>query len=351
VEAAIDVSRRKAISSNHTATHLLHASLRQILGDHVKQTGSLVSSSRFRFDFTHFAPLSSSELKQIEQLVNEKIREHIAVKTKITTIEEGLKEGAVAIFEEKYGERVRMVTINDFSKELCGGAHVHSTAQLGLFKIISESSVAAGMRRIEALTGEEALKHVQDTEELLDEVQKALNSPKKDVLAQIGKLKDSEREKEKENKQLRQKFAHLKYGKIEPEELKIKAGEKIKVSGKEDVKVQEVRKVKGISVLARRADGLNSSELRGLADSLKQKIGSGIVILGTESGKKVFIVAAVTKDLVERVKANELIREIASIIGGGGGGRPDFAQAGGSKLKKLDQALKKSYSILEKMIK
>jgi alanyl-tRNA synthetase len=230
-----------------------------------------------------------------------------------------------------------MVTINDFSKELCGGAHVHSTAQLGLFKIISEYSVAAGMRRIEALTGEEALKHVQDTEELLDEVQKALNSPKKEMLTQIGKLKDSEREKEKENKQLRQKFAHLKYGKIEKEEQKLKNGEKIKAPGKAAVKVQEVQKVKGISVLARRADGLNSSELRGLADSLKHKIGSGIVILGTESGEKVFLVAAITKDF--------------PIIGGGGGGRPDFAQAGGAKPKKLDQALKKSYSILEKIIK
>jgi alanyl-tRNA synthetase len=207
------------------------------------------------------------------------------------------------------------------------------------------------MRRIEALTGEEALKHVQDTEELLDEVQKALNSPKKEMLTQIGKLKDSEREKEKENKQLRQKFAHLKYGKIEKEEQKLKNGEKIKAPGKAAVKVHEVQKVKGISVLARRADGLNSSELRGLADSLKQKIGSGIVILGTESGGKVFLVAAITKDLVERVKANELIREIAPIIGGGGGGRPDFAQAGGAKPKKLDQALKKSYSILEKIIK
>jgi alanyl-tRNA synthetase len=267
VEAAIDASRRKAISSNHTATHLLHASLRQTLGDHVKQTGSLVSDSRFRFDFTHFASLSSSELKQIEQLVNAKIRENIEVKTKITTIEQGIKEGATAIFEEKYGERVRMVTISDFSKELCGGVHAHSTAQLGLFKIISESSVAAGMRRIEALTGEEALKHVQDTEELVDEVQKALSSPKTEVLTQIDKLKDSVREKEKENKQLRQKFAHLKYGKIEPEDLEIKDKEKIKVTGKADVKVQEVQKVKGISVLARRAEGLDSSELRGLADS------------------------------------------------------------------------------------
>jgi alanyl-tRNA synthetase len=351
VEAAIDVSRRKSISSNHTATHLLHASLRQTLGDHVKQTGSLVSDSRFRFDFTHFASLSSSELRQIEQLVNEKIRGNIEVKTKITTIEQGLKEGAIAIFEEKYGERVRMVIINDFSKELCGGVHARSTAQLGLFKIISESSVAAGMRRIEALTGEEALKHVQETEELVDEIQKTLSSPKTEVLTQIDKLKDSVREKEKENKQLRQKFAHLKYGKIEPEDLKIKDKEKTKVPGKAGVKVQEVQKVKGISVLARRADGLDSSELRGLADSLKQKIGSGIVILGTESGEKAFVVIAVTKDLTERIKANELITEIASVIGGGGGGRPDFAQAGGSKPKKLDQALKKSYSILEKIIK
>ncbi len=354
MEAAVDVSRRRAISSNHTATHLLHASLRQILGDHVKQTGSLVTESRFRFDFTHFAPLSSSELKQVEHLVNEKIRENIEVKTKITTIEQGLKEGAVAIFEEKYGERVRMVIINDFSKELCGGVHAHSTAQLGLLKIISESSVAAGMRRIEALTGEEALKHVQDTEELVDEVQKALSAPRKEVLTQIDKLKDSVKEKEKENKQLRQKFAHLKYGKIEPEDLKIKDKEKIKVSDKVDVKVsevQEVRRVKGISVLVRKAEGLDSSELRELADSLKQKIGSGIVILGTESGEKAFMVVAVTKDLTEKVKANELITEVASVIGGGGGGRPDFAQAGGSKPKKLDQALKKSYSILEKTIK
>lgn len=347
VEAAIDVSRRNAISNNHTATHLLHASLRHILGDHVKQTGSLVSATRLRFDFTHFSPLSSSELKQIEQLVNERIRENIEVRTKITTLEEGLKEGAAAIFEEKYGEKVRMVTINDFSKELCGGVHVHSSAQLGLFKIISESSVAAGMRRIEALTGEEALKHVQETEELVTEVQKALNSSRKELLTQIDKLKDSLKEKEKETKSLRQKFAHLKYGRIEPEDLKIKAEDTITPSNKAEVKI---KKVKGISVLARRADGLNNSELRGLADSLKQKVGSGIIILGTESGQKVFLVTAVTKDLINRVKANELIREIASIIGGGGGGRPDFAQAGGTKPEKLDQALKKSYSILEKMI-
>ncbi|NQT79240.1 MAG: alanine--tRNA ligase [Candidatus Aminicenantes bacterium] len=328
VEAAIDILKRKAISNNHTATHLLHASLRQILGDHVKQAGSLVSSSRLRFDFTHFAPLSSSELEQIELLINEKIRENIEVKVKITTLEEGLKEGAVAIFEEKYGEKVRMVIINDFSKELCGGVHARTTAQMGLLKIISESSIAAGMRRIEALTGEEALKHIQETEELLNEVQQALNSPKKDLITQIDRLKSSLKEEEKETKSLRQKLANLKFKKKE----------------------EQIKKIKGVSVLIQKVKGLNNTELRELADSLKQKIGSGIVILGTTSENKVFIVAAVTKDILNRVKANVFINEVASMIDGGGGGRPDFAQAGGAKTEKLDQVLKKSYSILEKMI-
>jgi len=328
VEATIDILKRKAISNNHTATHLLHASLRQILGDHVKQAGSLVSSSRLRFDFTHFAPLSSSELEQIELLINEKIRENIEVKVKITTLEEGLKEGAVAIFEEKYGEKVRMIIINDFSKELCGGVHARTTAQMGLLKIISESSIAAGMRRIEALTGEEALKHIQETEELLNEVQQALNSPKKELITQVDRLKSSLKEEEKETKSLRQKLANLKFKKKE----------------------EQIKKIKGVSVLIQKVKGLNNTELRELADSLKQKIGSGIVILGTTSENKVFIVAAVTKDILNRVKANVFIDEVASMIDGGGGGRPDFAQAGGAKTEKLDQVLKKSYSILEKMI-
>jgi len=328
VDAAVDVMKRKAISNNHTATHLLHASLRQMLGDHVKQAGSLVSELRLRFDFTHFASLSSSELEQIELLVNEKIRENIEVKTKITTLEEGLKEGAIAIFEEKYGEKVRMVIINDFSKELCGGIHAHTTAQIGLFKIISESSIAAGMRRIEALTGEEALKHIQKTEELMDEVQQVLNSPKKELITQIERLKDSLKEKEKEARALRQKLAHLKYQKKE----------------------EQIKKIKGISVLIQRVKGLNNTELRELADSLKQKVGSGIIILGTASEQKVFLVAAVTKDLTERIRADKIINEIAPMIGGGGGGRPDFAQAGGTNPEKLDQVLKKSYSVLEKMI-
>ncbi len=328
VEAAVDASKRSAISNNHTATHLLHASLRQILGDHVKQAGSLVSASRFRFDFTHFAALSSSELKQIESLVNEKIRENIPVVTNVTTLEEGLKEGAVAIFEEKYGEKVRMVMIDDFSKELCGGIHAHSTGQIGLFTIISESSIAAGMRRIEALTGEEALNHVQENEELIGEIQQSLTSTRKEILKQIDKLKDTLKDRERESKALRQKLANLKYEKRD----------------------DQVRKVKDVPVLVQRTEELNTTELRALADSLKQKIGSGIVILGAVSGEKVFLIIGVTKDLVERIKANELIEEIAPTIGGGGGGRPEFAQAGGTKPEQLDLALKKSYSIIERMI-
>jgi alanyl-tRNA synthetase len=328
VEADIDVLKRKKISNNHTATHLLHASLRQILGDHVKQAGSLVESSRLRFDFTHFAPLSSSELEQIELLVNEKIREAIDVKTKVTTLEKGLEAGATAIFEEKYGEKVRMVSIGDFSKELCGGVHIHSTAQIGLFKIISESSIAAGMRRIEALTGEDALKHIQEAEELMSHVQMALNTPKNELLSQIEKLKESVKEKDKEIKVLRHKMAR--------QELKEKE--------------EQVKKIKGISVLIQAVKGLNNTELRELADSLKQKIGSGIVVLGSVSGKNVFLVTAVTKDLTTRIKANEIIKEIASIAGGGGGGRPDFAQAGGTKPEQLEKVLEKSYKIIEKML-
>ena len=221
-----------------------------------------------------------------------------------------------------------MVSIGDFSKELCGGVHVHSTAQIGLFKIISESSIAAGMRRIEALTGEDALKHIQEAEELLSRVQMVLNTPKNELLKQIEKLKESVKEKDKDIKVLRQKMAR--------QELKEKE--------------EQVKKIKGISVLIQAVKGLNNTELRELADSLKQKIGSGIVVLGSVSGKNVFLVSAVTKDLTTRIKANEIIKEIASIVGGGGGGRPDFAQAGGTKPEQLGKVLEESYKIIEKML-
>jgi alanyl-tRNA synthetase len=328
VEASLGLERRKAISNNHTATHLLHASLREILGDHVKQAGSLVSPTWLRFDFTHYSPLTKEETQKIEGLVNEKIRENIEVETRVTTLEEGIQTGAIAIFEEKYGEKVRIVTIRDFSKELCGGVHVQFTGQIGLFKIVSEFSIAAGMRRIEALTAEEAVKHVQEMEDLLLEAQLALNSPRKEILNQIEKLKSSLKEKEKEVKGLRQKLAHQKYQKEE----------------------HQVREIKGISVLTQKVEGMNPTELRELADSLKQKLGSGVVIVGTSSDQKAFLVVAVSKDLTNRLPANLLIQQIAPLVGGGGGGRPDFAQAGGTKPENLDQALEKSFSEVEKML-
>jgi alanyl-tRNA synthetase len=328
VEASVDISRRRAISNNHTATHLLHASLRQILGDHVKQAGSQVSAERLRFDFTHFSPLSRQEIQEVDGLVNQKIRENLNVETKLTTFEEGLKEGAMAIFEEKYGEKVRMIVVGDFSKELCGGVHVRATGEIGLFKIIAESGIAAGMRRIEALTGEEALRYAQEMEDLLNDVQAVLSSPRKEILHHVEKLKSQLEKSERENKTLRQRLA----------KLKTQGGE------------ERIRKIKGVSVLAQRLEGLTNEELRGLADSLKQKIGSGVVILGAAVDERAFLVVAVTQDLVGRIRANELIGEIAPLIGGGGGGRADFAQAGGKKAEFLDRALEKSYSIIEKMI-
>ena len=328
VEAMIDLPLRKSLSKNHTATHLLHASLRAILGDHVKQAGSLVSPDRLRFDFTHFTPVNPTELRQIEKLVNEKIRENILVQTKITTMEKGIEEGAVAIFEEKYGENVRMVTVGDFSKELCGGVHVHSTGEIGLFKIVSETSIAAGMRRIEALSGEAALLHVQEEEDILQEILRMMNSPKKELVEQISKLRVSVKNMEKESKALRQKMANIRHQKDS----------------------QQIQTIQNISVLTQEVEGLSINELRELADSLKQKLGSGIVVLGTSEGKKAFIVITVTKDLTDRIKANDMIKKVAPLVGGGGGGRPDFAQAGGTNPDKIKAVLKNIGSIIQEFI-
>jgi alanyl-tRNA synthetase len=264
----------------------------------------------------------------VEQLVNEKIREDIPLRTKVVTLEEGVREGAMAIFEEKYGEHVRMVTIGDFSKELCGGVHAASTGRLGLFKIVSEAGVAAGMRRVEALTGEAALGYAEESEGLLDELQKLLGASRHDLLTQVEKLKEAARERDKENKALRQKLARKSV----------------------DESPDEVRKIKGVSVIVKKVSGLDQNEVRELADSLKQKLGSGVVILGQADGPKAVLVVSVTKDLAARVPADKLIKGVASFIGGTGGGRPDFAQAGGSRPENLDQALAESLNVLEKTL-
>jgi len=233
----------------------------------------------------------------------------------------------MAIFEEKYGEKVRLVAIGEFSKELCGGVHAGTTGEIGFFKIVSESSIAAGLRRIEALTGEAAVQYAQEADQLLAEIQSVLSAPRKDLLIHLEKWRSELEAKEKEVRSLRQKLAQA------------------KVRGEE----ARARKVKGIPVLARRLDGLTMEELRTTADSIKQRLGSGVVLLGAEAAGKALLVVSVSKDLVVRIPADQLIREIAPLIGGGGGGRPDFAQAGGKKAEFLDQALEKAYSAVEKL--
>ncbi len=244
-------------------------------------------------------------------------------------LEEGIKSGATAIFEEKYGEEVRMVTIGDFSKELCGGVHVHRTGDIGLFKIIAETSIAAGMRRIEAITGAEAVKYTQEMDKNIADIQFLLNSPRKDISKQIEKLKGTLKEREKEVREIKQKLTNIKYERDD----------------------EKIRNVQGISLLTQVVRGLDHMELRQLADTLKQKIGSGIVILGAPSEEKVFLVIAVSKDLVHRIQADELIKDMAPLVGGGGGGRPDFAQAGGTKPEVIEKVLKESPSYIEEALK
>ncbi len=325
VDAAPDLVRRQAVSNNHTATHLLHAALRQVLGDHVKQAGSLVSPERLRFDFTHFAALKREEVRRVEEIVNAGVRADIALETRVTSLDEGIREGAMAIFEEKYGESVRVVGIGDFSKELCGGVHVRATGQIGLFKIVSETSVAAGMRRIEAVTGDEATRYVRELEDDLTGMEKSLGVARKDLPARIDKLQARVDELEKEARELRKKMI---------------AGAGGVASGEGAGVPAAVPTVKGISVLVQRKDGLTMAELRETADALKNRLKSGgVVVLGGVSGDKAFVVASVTKDAAGRVPANALIKELAAVIGGGGGGRPDFAQSGGPGTGELDKAL------------
>jgi alanyl-tRNA synthetase len=325
VEAMVDSRRRKSISLNHTSTHLLHAALRNVLGEHVKQSGSLVAPDRLRFDFTHFAPLSKKEINKIESIVNEKIREDLKVEIRTVPFEEGLKEGAIAIFEEKYGDIVRMVKIGDYSKELCGGIHVNSTGEIGFFKIISEKSIAAGMRRIEALTGERALDYIQKEEEILHDIEGLLSRPKEELISQIKDLLQSVKELKKENEALRQKIALEKAFK----------------------ELDKVKSVKGVNFIAQKVEGISRAELRNLADKIKEKIKPGVVILGTKQDNKAFLVVSISRDLTDRLNANNLVKQISAIIKGGGGGRADFAEAGGSKPELLEKALSQSFEIVK----
>jgi alanyl-tRNA synthetase len=313
----VDGVRRRAITLNHTGTHLLQAVLREVLGDHVHQAGSLVSPERLRFDFTHFAAMGKEELDRVEALVNQKIRENLEVNTKIMNVEEALQTGAMALFGEKYGEKVRVVKVSDFSIELCGGTHSSRTGDIGLLKIVSESGVAAGVRRIEALTGQGAYRFIKEEERELCGIASSLKSVPGELSAKIERLLERQGELERELSSFQDKLAYQELSNLLP----------------------FIKEVKGVKVLSAKVDGKDIKRMREFVDQLKGKIGSGIILLGGQSQNKVSLIMGVTSDLTHRFNANELIKKIALRIGGTGGGRPDFAQAGGTDPQKLDEAL------------
>jgi alanyl-tRNA synthetase len=314
----VDEERRKAITLNHTGTHLLQAVLREVLGTHVHQAGSLVSPERLRFDFTHFSSMEREELARVEALVNQKIRENLKVETKIMDMEEALQTGAMALFGEKYGEKVRVVMVSDFSLELCGGTHASRTGDIGFFRIVSESGVAAGVRRIEALTGEGAYRFIKEEEKELLEIASSLKSVPGELSSKLERLLERQKELERELTSFHDKASHQELSNLLP----------------------LVKKIKGVNILSAKVDGKDVSRMREFVDQLKGKIGSGIILLGGQNQNKVSLIMGVTSDLTQRFHAGELIKRIAAHVGGTGGGRPDFAQAGGTDSEKLDEALK-----------
>tara|TARA_R110000764_G_scaffold34761_6_gene77603 strand:- start:1437 stop:4058 length:2622 start_codon:yes stop_codon:yes gene_type:complete len=318
VTAQVDAGVRQSIALNHSATHLLHAALRQSLGDHVQQKGSLVDSQRLRFDFSHYEAIKPEQLRELENQVNEQIRQNSAVDIEVTNIEQAKEKGAMALFGEKYGDEVRVLTMGGgFSVELCGGTHVQRTGDIGLFKIIAESGIASGVRRIEAVTGQGALEFVAQTEERLREAAQVVKGSRDTLIDKLSALVERNRQLEKDVDQLKAKAASA-------------AGSDM---------AAEAQKVGERTVLVKRVDGVDGKSLMALVDQLKNKLGSAAILLGGEADGKVVLVAGVTKDLAGKVKAGDWIRNTAQAVGGKGGGRPDMAQGGGTEVAALDQAL------------
>ncbi|MEO1246526.1 MAG: alanine--tRNA ligase [Pseudomonadota bacterium] len=318
VEAVVDADRRAAIRLNHSATHLMHAALREVLGEHVTQKGSLVTDDKLRFDFSHYESVTAEELENIEALVNREIRANRAGETRLMSYDDAVASGAMALFGEKYDDEVRVLRFGDFSVELCGGTHVNRTGEIGVFKITSEGGVAAGVRRIEAVTGEHALAWMNAKQAALNDVSAALRSQPEQVLSKVEQLL-------KRNKDLEKELAA--------------ARQALLTGGAGGDVTQEAVEVSGLKVLATRMDGADAKTLRDAVDRFKDKLGNGVVVLGSVDDGKVRLAAGVTKNNVDRIKAGDLIRPVAEQVGGKGGGRPDFAQAGGSNPAALDQAL------------
>jgi alanyl-tRNA synthetase len=328
INVRVDAERRRRIKANHTGTHLLHAALREVLGPHVKQAGSLVAPDRLRFDFTHYAPLSDDEIAEIERLVNNEVLHNHAVETQIKPLEEALQSGAMALFGEKYASDVRVVSVPGFSTELCGGTHVSATGDIGPMKIISDSSIAAGVRRIEALTADAAIARFQVDEHVVGELLGRFKVPLRDIPAQVDKLQDQVRRYEREIEQLKLKMAQ----------------------SESSAAADNAREIGGIRVVARRVTNLDANGMRQLADSLSQKLKSGVVVLGQATDGKASLVARVTDDLTKRLNAGQIVREISALVGGKGGGRADMATGGGNEPDKLEAALEASYETVERML-
>ena len=331
VSAQVDVEKRDATRRNHTATHLLHAALREVLGTHVKQGGSVVAPNYLRFDFSHFQPLTRDEIVEIERLVNYQIIRNEKVQTDILSIEEAMQSGAIALFGEKYANKVRVLTVSGFSKELCGGTHVRATGDIGVFKITSDESIASGVRRIRAITGVDAYKRFEEGEEIIGRVTSDLKTSRADLPAMIARLQDELRKAKRETDELR---------------LKIATGASAATSnGNEPREVAS-----GIKVVAQEAKGLDAAGMRQLSDTLLARLKSGVVILGRSSDGKVSLIVRTSPDLLTRVPAGKVINELATIVGGRGGGKPDMAEGGGSRPDKLADALEASYGIVERML-
>ena len=327
VLAKVETDNRVDIARHHTVTHILHATLRSVLGEHVKQAGSLVSPERLRFDFTHYTALTEREKERIEELVNERIIENHPVDTAVMDIDQAISAGAMALFDEKYGDKVRVVTVKDVSKELCGGTHTRASGDIGMFKIISEAGIAAGVRRIEALAGRRAYQAVKKEEKSLQEIAQLLKVSDPDIVGRVEKLMAQLKDSEKELDRMKHKMQSSQAG----------------------VLVEGAKMINGVRVLARRVENMNPKDLRDFGDKLRDNIKSGILALGLVNDDKVSLIVMVSKDLTSKYHAGNLIKEMATILGGTGGGKPDLAQAGGKDPDKLDAALEAIYEAVKKV--